>query len=92
MYLMNVVRKEFYIDFIVENSLDWGKFFRVVKKLLVKKEVLLFFEYVDNSVLVNNIGWYFIWKINIIWLSIDVVLDFSVGVLLLDDLVVGFSK
>lgn len=64
----------------------------MVKKLLVKKEVLLFFEYVDNSVLVNDIGWYFIWKINIIWLSIDVVLDFSVGVLLLDDLVVGFSK
>ena len=57
-YLMNVARKEFYTDFIAENSSDQGKLFRAAKKLLAKKEVPSFPEYVDNSALVNDIGRY----------------------------------
>ena len=45
---MNVARKEFYTDFIAENSSDQGKLFRAAKKLLAKKEVPSFPEYVDN--------------------------------------------
>jgi len=55
-YLMNIARKEFYADFIAENSSDQGKLSRVAKKLLSKKEVPSFLEYVDNSALVNDFG------------------------------------
>ena len=89
---MNVARKEFYTDFIAENSSDRGKLFRVAKKLLAKKEVPSFPEYVDNSALVNNIGRYFIRKINTIRSSIDAASDPSLGALLPDDPVVGPSK
>ena len=89
---MNVARKEFYTDFIAENSSDRGKLFRVAKKLLAKKEVPSFPQYVDNSALVNNIGRYFIRKINTIRSSIDAASDPSVGALLPDDPVVGPSK
>ena len=91
-YLMNVARKEFYTDFIAENSSDQGKLFRAAKKLLAKKEVPSFPEYVDNSALVNDIGRYFIRKINTIRSSIDAASDPSVGALLPDDPVVGPSK
>jgi len=89
---MNVARKEFYTDFIAENSSDQGKLFRVAKKLLAKKEVPSFPEYVDNSALVSDIGRYFIRKINTIRSSIDAALDPSVGALLPDDPVVGPTK
>ena len=91
-YLMNVARKEFYTDFIAENSSDQGKLFRAAKKLLAKKEVPSFPEYVDNSALVNDIGRYFIRKINTIRSSIDAASDPCVGALLPDDPVVGPSK
>ena len=91
-YLINVARKEFYTDFIAENSSDQGKLFRATKKLQAKKEVPSFPEYVDNSALVNDIGRYFIRKINTIRSSIDAALDPSVGALLPDDPVVGPTK
>ena len=37
-YLMKVARKEFYTDFIAENSSDQGKLFRATKKLLAKRK------------------------------------------------------
>ena len=91
-YLMNVARKEFYTDFIAENSSDQGKLFRAAKKLLAKKEVPSFPEYVDNSALVNDIGRYFIRKINTIRSGIDATSDPSDGALLPDDPVVGPNK
>ena len=72
---MNVGRKEFYTDFIAENSSDQGKLLRAAKKLLAKKEVQSFPECVDNSALVNDTGQYFIQKINTIRSSIDAALD-----------------
>ena len=90
--MINVARKEFYTDFIAENTADQGKLFRAAKKLLAKEEVPSFPEYVDNSALLNDIGQYFIRKINTIRSSIDAALDPSVEASLPDDPVVGPNK
>ena len=37
--MMNAAKKDFYTNFVAENSMDQRKFFRAAKKLLAKKEV-----------------------------------------------------
>ena len=69
--MMNVAKKDFYTNFVAENSMDQGKFFRAAKKLLAKKEVPSFPGYVDKPVLANDIGKFFIRKIESIRLDID---------------------
>ena len=55
-YMMNAAKKDFYTNFIAENSMDQGKSFRAATKLLSKKEVPSCPGYTDKSVLVNDIG------------------------------------
>ena len=52
--LMNRARGSFYTTLIDEKSNDQGIRFRAAKKLLVKKDELLFPNYHDNSVLAND--------------------------------------
>ena len=60
--MINIAKKDFYTNFIAENSTDQGKLFRAAKKLLAKKEVPSLPDYVDKSVLANDIGKFFIRK------------------------------
>ena len=89
MHIIHIFLRFMHISRLKYNS---GKLFRAAKKLLAKKEVPSFPEYVDNSALVNDIGRYFIRKINTIRSSIDAASDPSVGALLPDDPVVGPNK
>ena len=73
--MMNAAKKDFYTNFIAENSTDQGKLFRAAKKLLGKKEVPSFPNYVDKSVLANDIGKFFIRKIESIRSDIDKVVN-----------------
>ena len=70
---MNVARKTFYANFIAENSTDQRKLFRAAKKLLSKKEVPSFPDYSDKSVLANDIGQFFIQKIETIRSNIEAI-------------------
>ena len=70
-YMMNAAKKDFYTNFIAENSMDQGKLFRAAMKLLAKKEVPSFPGYADKSVLANDIGKFFICKIESIHPDID---------------------
>ena len=56
---MNAAKKDFYNNFIAENSMDHWRLFRAAKKLLAKKEVPSFPGYMDKFVLVNDIGKFF---------------------------------
>ena len=69
--MMNAAKKDFCTNFIVENSMDQEKLLRAARKLLAKKEVLSFPGYVDKSVLSNDIGIFFIRKIESIRSDID---------------------
>ena len=69
--MMNAAKKDFYTNFIAENSMDQGKLFRATMKLLAKKEVPSFPGYADKSVLANDIGKCFICKIESIHPDID---------------------
>ena len=70
-YMMNAAKKDFYTNFIAENSMDQGKLFRAAMKLLAKKEVPSFPGYADKSVLANDIAKFFICKIESIHSDID---------------------
>ena len=69
--MMNAAKKNFYTSFIAKNSTDQGKLFRAAKKLLAKKEVPSFPGYADKSVLLNDMGNFFIRKIESIRSDID---------------------
>ena len=73
--MMNAAKKDFYTNFIAENSMDQGKLFRAAMKLLAKKEVPSFPGYADKSVLANDIGKFFICKIESIHPDIDKVVN-----------------
>ena len=73
--MMNVAKKNFYTNFIAENSMDQGKLFRTAKKLLAKKKVPSFPGYLDKSVLANDMGTFFIRKIESIRSDIDKVVN-----------------
>lgn len=63
----------FYTNFIDENSTDQGRLFRATKQLLAKKEELSFPNYQDKSKLADDIGGFFVRKINKIRSDIDAV-------------------
>ena len=69
--MMNAAKKDFYTNFIAKNSTDQGKLFRAAKKLLAKRRVPSFPGYADKSVLANDIGNFFIRKIESIRSDID---------------------
>ena len=73
--MMNVAKKNFYTNFIAENSMDQGKLLRTAKKLLAKKKVPSFPGYLDKSVLANDMGTFFIRKIESIRSDIDKVVN-----------------
>ena len=72
-YLMNQARQAFYTNFIDENSTDHKRLFRATKQLLAKKEELSFPNYQDKSKLANDIGSFFVRKIDRIRFDIDAV-------------------
>ena len=90
--MINVSKKNFYTNFIVENSMDQGKLFRTAKKLLAKKKVPSFPGYVDKSVLANDMGTFFIRKIESIRSDIDKVVNSRPNMVLQEDLEVGPEK
>ena len=90
--MMNVAKKNFYTNFIAEHSMDQGKLFKTAKKLLAKKEVPSFPGYVDKTVLSNDMGTFFIRKIESIRTDIDKVVNSRPNMVLQEDLEVGPEK
>ena len=70
-YIMNQARQEFYRNFIEENSIDQGRLFKAAKKLLSKRNDVSFPQYSDKVALVNDIGGYFVNKIEAICSDIE---------------------
>ena len=70
-FIMNRARKEFYADFINENSTDQGRLFRATEKLLAPIDDLCYSEYNDNSLLDNDIGRFFFLKTDKIRKDLD---------------------
>jgi len=68
---MNQARREFYTDFIEENSADQGRLFKAAKKLLGKSDKLSFLDYHDKAALANDIGKFFVKKIDSIRSDIE---------------------
>ena len=78
-YFKNQVKQTFYTNFIDENSANHKRLFRATKQLLAKKEEWSFLNYQDKSKLGDDIGGFFVRKINIIRSDIDAVdIDLSV--------------
>ena len=61
--LMNKARQEFYTHFVEENSSNQKKLFNATNKLLSERKQLRFPEHINKTVLVNDIGRYFVRKI-----------------------------
>ena len=93
-YMMNAAKKDFYTNFIAENSMDQGKLFRAAmnSKLLAKKEVPSFPGYADKSVLANVIGKFFICKIESTRSDIDKAVNSHANMVLPEDPEVGPEK
>ncbi|CAB4017608.1 Hypothetical predicted protein [Paramuricea clavata] len=70
---MNQARRKFYADFIEENKADQGQLFKAAKKLLGKKEELSFPDHFDKVSLANDIGRFFVRKIENIRSDINAV-------------------
>ena len=70
-YIMNQARREFYTDFIEENSADQGRLFKAAKKLLGKSDKLSFPDCHDKVALANGIGKFFVRKIDRIHSDIE---------------------
>ena len=62
-YLMNKARRDFYSEFMVQNGTDQRKLFNAAKKLLVMKDEPLFADHLDKTVIANDIGRYFVLKV-----------------------------
>ena len=62
--LMNRARYAYYSEFINENSADQGRLFRATKTLLKELNKLLLPEGSDAQVLANDIGKFFVQKVN----------------------------
>ena len=61
--LMNKPMQDFYSKFIEDNSTDQRKIFGAAKKLLGTHELLRFPDHLDKTVLANDIGKFFVRKI-----------------------------
>ena len=69
----------FYTNFIDENRTDHKRLFRATKQLLAKKDEWSFHNYQDKSKLADDIGGFFVRKINRIRSDINTVdIDLSV--------------
>ena len=90
--MMNAAKKDFYPNFIAQNSMDRGKLFRAAKKLLAKKEMPSFPGYAEKSVLANDIGKFFIRKIESIRSDIDKAVNSPANMVLPEDPEVGAEK
>jgi len=62
-YIMNMTRREFFSKFITENSADQGQLFRAARKLLCKTNELSSPDYHDRVALANDIGRFFVRKL-----------------------------
>ena len=76
-YLLNIARREFYTKFMEENSVDQRKMFTAAKKLLNLKHDLRFSEHLDKSGLANDIGTFFVSKVERIRANIDANISFN---------------
>ena len=72
-YIMNQAKRKFYADFIEENKADQGQLFKAAKKLLGKKEELSFPDHFEKVSLANDIGRFFVKKIENIRSDINAV-------------------
>ena len=70
-FVMKRARRHFYTNFIAENSNDQGKLFRAAKSLFVQKSELTFPDYRNSSALANDIGEYFVRKIDRVRSELD---------------------
>ncbi len=70
-FVMNCARKAFYTDFISQNSTNQRKLFEAAKILFTQRSDLLFPEYEDPDVLANDIGEFFVQKIERIHAEFD---------------------
>ena len=61
--VMNRARKSFYTDFISDNSTDQRQLFKAAKILFTQRSDLTFPDYEDSNILANDIGEFFIQKI-----------------------------
>ncbi|XP_048590663.1 uncharacterized protein LOC116612334 [Nematostella vectensis] len=68
---MNKATDEYYTQFVAENSSDQKKLFDAASKLLGGNTGLRFPEHANKTVLANDIGRYFVRKINTIRADID---------------------
>ena len=69
--LMNKARQEFYTQFVEDNSSNKKKLFNAAKKLLGERKQLRFPEHANKAVLANDIGRFFVRKIERIRTDID---------------------
>ena len=74
-YLMNEARRKFYSDFIVENSSNQRKLFSATKKLLNQGHDVPFPPTSDKLVLANEMGSFFVEKIDVIHAKLDRLAD-----------------
>ena len=70
-FLMNKARRYFYPEFMAENGADQRKLFNAAKKLLGIKNEPLFAKHVDKTIIANDIGRYFVRKVENIRNEID---------------------
>lgn len=70
-FIMKKARKDYYTDFIQELSTDQRKLFRCAKSLFDQQTDLTFQGYNDCTVLENDIGNFFVQKINRIRSELD---------------------
>ena len=69
--LMNKARQEFYTHFVEENSSNQKKLFNAANKLVGERKQLRFPEHINKTVLANDIGRYFVRKIERLRTDID---------------------
>ena len=70
-FLMNKARRDSYSEFMAENGADQRKLFNAAKKLLGIKDESLFAEHLDKTIIANDIGRYFVRKVENIRNEID---------------------
>ena len=68
---MNCARRDFYTDFIQENTIEQRELFRAAKTLFNKKTDLTFPDHRDSTALANDIGRFFVQKIERIRSELD---------------------
>ena len=74
-YLMNEARRTFYSDFIVENNSNQRKLFSVTKRLLNQGHEVPFPPTINKLVLANEMGSFFVEKINAIHYKLERLAD-----------------